>query len=79
MSFSDQFSGISVAPYKIGSTVKLEIFVDAASAEIFVDGGDLVMTEIFFNYQPFSKLKVFAEGQSLTLVNAKCTGINSIW
>ncbi|WP_321347830.1 glycoside hydrolase family 32 protein [uncultured Draconibacterium sp.] len=79
MSFSDKFSGISVAPYKIGTTVKLEIFVDAASAEVFVDGGDLVMTEIFFNSQPFSKLKVFAEGQPLTLTNAKFANINSIW
>lgn len=35
MSFSDQFSGISVAPYEVASTVKLEIFVDAASAEVF--------------------------------------------
>ena len=79
LSFSDQFSGISVAPYKIGSTVDLEIFVDAASAEIFVDGGDLVMTEIFFNSQPLSKLKVFADGQALTLMNAKFSGISSIW
>ena len=79
MSFSDKFSGISVAPYSIGSTVNLEIFVDAASAEVFVDGGDLVMTEIFFNSQPFSKLKVFADGQPLTLINAKFANINSIW
>ena len=79
MSFSDKFSGISVAPYKIGSTINLEIFVDAASAEVFVDGGDLVMTEIFFNSQPFSKLKVFAEGQALTLTSVKFAGINSIW
>ncbi|WP_297099303.1 glycoside hydrolase family 32 protein [uncultured Draconibacterium sp.] len=79
MSFSDKFSGISVAPYKIGATVKLEIFVDAASAEVFVDGGDLVMTEIFFNSQPFSKLKVFAEGQPITLTSAKMANINSIW
>jgi fructan beta-fructosidase len=53
--------------------------VDAASAEVFVDGGDLVMTEIFFNSQPFSKLKVFAEGQSITLTSAKAANINSIW
>lgn len=79
MSFSDKFAGISVAPYEVGSTIKLELFVDAASAEIFVDGGDLVMTEIFFNSQPFSKLKVFAEGQPLTLKSAKFTSINSIW
>jgi fructan beta-fructosidase len=79
MSFSDKFPGISVAPYEVGTTVKLELFVDAASAEVFVDGGDLVMTEIFFNSQPFSKLKVFAEGQSITLTSAKAANINSIW
>jgi len=79
MSFSDQFSGISIAPYDIGSTVTFELFVDAASAELFVDGGNLVMTEIFFNSEPFSKLKVFAGGQPLTLTSAKLTSVNTIW
>lgn len=79
MSFSDKFSGISVAPYEIGSTLTLELFVDAASVEIFVNGGDLVMTEIFFNSQSFSKLKVFADGQALTLTSAEFANINSIW
>ncbi|WP_346860292.1 glycoside hydrolase family 32 protein [uncultured Draconibacterium sp.] len=79
MSFSDKFSGVSFAPYKIGSTVTLDIFVDAASSEIFVDGGELVMTEIFFSTQPFSTLKVFADKQALTLRRAEVTAIRSIW
>jgi fructan beta-fructosidase len=71
ISFSDMFSGIARAPYEIGSTVKLELFIDAASAEIFVDGGELVMTEIFFNTKPCSKLKIFAQGQPVTLNSAE--------
>ncbi|WP_340113233.1 glycoside hydrolase family 32 protein [Maribellus mangrovi] len=79
MSFSDKFSGIAFAPYKIGWTVKLEMFVDAASVELFVDGGELVMTEIFFNSQAFSKLQVFANGGHVSLTKAKFVNINSIF
>ena len=79
MSFSDKFSGIDKAPYETGSVAKLELFIDAASAEIFVDGGELVMTEIFFNSKPFSKLIVFADGQPVNLVKAEFVDVNSIW
>ncbi len=79
MSFSDKFSGIATAPYDVGSTLKLELFVDAASVEIFIDGGALVMTETFFNTQPFNKLKVFADGRPVTIAKAEFVDVISIW
>ena len=36
----------------------LEIFMDAASMELFVDGGEFVMTEIVFPQKPYNKLEV---------------------
>lgn len=79
MSFSDKFSGVASAPYVIGTSVKLELFIDAASAEIFVDGGDLVMTEIFFNSKPYSELQIFSKGKPITLKRAEIVALDSIW
>ncbi|WP_372775357.1 glycoside hydrolase family 32 protein [Mangrovibacterium sp.] len=79
MRFSDKFTGVDIAPYEANAKLKLEIFVDAASAEIFVDGGELVMTEIFFSTKPFTKLTVFAEGHPVTLTKSEIVSVKSIW
>ncbi len=79
LSFSEKFAHISTAPYQTGSTLNLEIFIDAASMEIFVDNGDLVMTEIFFSTQPFSKLKIFSNGQAISMTYSQLAEIKSIW
>ncbi|WP_163712752.1 glycoside hydrolase family 32 protein [Mangrovibacterium lignilyticum] len=79
MGFSDKFAGIDKASYEAYSQIKLEIFVDAASMEIFVDDGELVMTEIFFSTKPFTKLTVFSNGSPLTLTKSEFVDVNSIW
>ncbi|MBK5279114.1 MAG: glycoside hydrolase family 32 protein [Bacteroidia bacterium] len=40
--------------------VRLKLFIDIASVELFADDGTLVMTEIFFPNKPFSILKARA-------------------
>ncbi len=79
MSFSDKFPGVATAPYEVGSQLELEIFIDAASVEIFVDGGEMVMTETFFNTKPFNKLAVFADGQPVTIAKFEFIDVNSTW
>ena len=49
------------------------------SAEIFVDGGDLVVTEIFFNSKPYTKLQIFSKRQPVTLNRAEIVALDSIW
>lgn len=60
-------------------TVKLHLFFDVASAELFADGGANVMTEIFFPSEDFTQIKLFAEGGKTELLGGKVHQLQSIW
>ncbi len=77
--FSKEFAGISRAPYTVGAHLQLRIFVDVASTELFVDGGKLVMTDIVFPTENFTKLKVFSTGGDLLLEKAEFYSLKRIW
>ena len=70
-SFSPDFAKQpSIAPrLSTDKTVKLHLYFDVASAELFADGGANVMTEIFFPSEDFNQLKLFAENGTAQLVN----------
>ncbi len=46
--FSDKFNGISRAEYDARPILKLHLFIDASSVEMFVDDGRVVMTNLVF-------------------------------
>lgn len=77
--FAEEFTGTAVAPYSIGDKVRLHLFVDAASVELFVDGGRLVITELVFPTNNFSRLKLFSTGGDIQLTSTELYGLNSIW
>jgi fructan beta-fructosidase len=55
------------------------MFIDAASAELFVDDGKLVMTTIFFPVKNYSKLSVFSGKENVILRKAEFYELASIW
>jgi fructan beta-fructosidase len=77
--FSTKFAGISTAPYSAGPSLKLHIFIDAASTEVFVDDGGLVMTSIVFPTEKFNKIKLFSKGGDGFLNKALYYGLKRIW
>jgi len=77
--FSKEFAGVSRVPYTAGGNLQLRIFVDVASTELFVDGGKLVMTDIVFPTENFTKLKVISTGGDLLLENAEFHSLKRIW
>lgn len=77
--FSDKFTGTAWAPYAIKNQVQLHLLVDAASVELFVDEGDLVMTELLFPTEKFNKLSVFAENGKIELKSGSLISLNGIW
>jgi len=79
MSFSEKFTGIDYAPYIIGKEVQLHLYIDAASIELFVDGGKLVMTNCFFSTENFTKLSLFAEKGEIKLKSGSIVNLNGIW
>jgi sucrose-6-phosphate hydrolase SacC (GH32 family) len=76
--FSGRFAGITSAPYEAGDRLKLRIFLDASSAELFVDEGKLVMTNLVFPSESYTKLKVFSTSE-VTLENSVFYSVSSIW
>ena len=37
------------------------------------------MTEIFFNSEPYTQLKLYAEGGAIDLIEGAFANVNSIW
>jgi fructan beta-fructosidase len=79
--FSDAFADdVHEAPRQArGDTVRLRVFFDVASMELFADDGTTVMTEIFFPSEPFSRLAIYGEGGPATLVEGRAWRLEGIW
>ena len=69
--FSEKFAQSKyVAPAElIGNKMRIHVFIDVASTEIFIDGGKIVMTETFFPNEDFNRLRFFARDGSINLKN----------
>ncbi len=80
-SFSDAFATRQhTAPYRPpGDRMRFHLFVDKSSIEVFVDGGRLVMTELFFPAAPFNRTALFCEGGTMRLAEAVFYPLDSIW
>ena len=78
-SFSNKFTGVTQAPYVLKNQVHLQILFDAASVELFVDQGNLVMTDLLFPTESFKKIKAFSLGSGITLQNMEIVRLERIW
>ncbi|HUM47855.1 MAG TPA: GH32 C-terminal domain-containing protein, partial [Chitinophagales bacterium] len=67
------------APYKLSGTVTIRALIDAASAEVFIDGGKLAMTDIFFPQEDFTDLILYTEHGTVVLESGVVYGMESIW
>jgi fructan beta-fructosidase len=59
--------------------MKMHLFLDASSAELFVDDGILVMTSLYFPSENFTRLKLSSKGGSTRLENAEFHELDRIW
>ena len=76
--FSGKFAGISSSSYEAGYRLKLRVFLDASSLELFVDDGKLVVTNLVFPLEDYKILKVFSTSE-VTLTNSLFYSLPSIW
>lgn len=79
--FSDDFGkAIHYAPRIVDDKmVRLHLFIDVASAELFADGGATNMTDIFFPDEYFNKIKIYASGAPVKIWEAKGFSLDGIW
>jgi len=81
LSFSDKFGAkIHVAPRSSkDKTIRLHLFFDVASAELFADNGTTAMTEIFFPSDDFNRISLVAEGKPVTVLKGTMWQLKTIW
>lgn len=72
-SFSKEFAAVHKAGIKIETISNIKIFVDNSSVEIFINDGELVMTELVFPTYP---LTIISLDKS---IKYQLTPIKSIW
>lgn len=70
---------LATAPrHSTSDTLKLMVYLDAASIEVFADDGSTAMTEIFFPSEDFTHIRFFATGGSAQLSGTAHT-LKGIW
>ena len=72
--FEESFASVHTFSYEDISLHQLDIYVDRSSIEIFLNGGQKVMTEIVFPQEPYQIVDV-----KTTDVKASITPLYSIW
>lgn len=77
--FSERFAGVATAPYEPGKTLKMHLFIDASSVELFIDEGKLVMTSLFFPAENFTKLRFLSGDESTYPEKIDYYKLGSIW
>ncbi|MCU0358928.1 MAG: glycoside hydrolase family 32 protein [Cyclobacteriaceae bacterium] len=78
--FSDQFAGVHYAARSSDSpTLKLHLYIDVASAELFADDGTTCMTSIFFPNEDYTSFRLFAEGGDVTLTDGFWHRLTSVY
>lgn len=77
--FSEAFSGVHTAFFDpVADKLKVQLWVDASSIELFVNEGELVMTEQYFTTNPLNQVKFDTKDQAL-LVQGRIAQVNRIW
>jgi fructan beta-fructosidase len=72
--FSDVFPAIHEASLNSITPTKVQVFVDASSVEVFINDGELVMTELLFPTAPYNKVNVYGKVDKFIV-----SPIGSIW
>lgn len=80
VSFSSSFPNIVSAPLKTSNgIIKLHIFIDQSSIEIFANNGEIVMSSLIFPYPSNKLIQLFSENGTTILKSFSAYNLKSIW
>ena len=79
--FSDKFATAAHYAPRVStdSVVRMHIYIDNASIELFADGGATALTDIVFPRDDFSTMRLVATGAPVRLRYATVSALRSIW
>jgi fructan beta-fructosidase len=76
----DFATGLHTAPWPLSDNkLRLHLFVDWSSVEVFVDNGRLVMTEQIFPTEPYNQVELLASNGRVHLQKAQLWPLQAIW
>ncbi len=79
-SFSESFAIVQEAPLKMkNGNLKLQIFVDTSSIEVFANDGEVAVTSLFFPNETAKQVSLFSKEGSTNVPVLKLTELASIW
>ncbi len=78
--FSDKFATAVHRAPRIGtdSIVRMHVYLDRASSELFADGGATALTDIYFPTEDFVALRLVVKGAAVQLRYAAISGVRSM-
>lgn len=77
-SFSPDFKSVQTAPtYFSKENLKIEVYKDASSVEIFINDGEWVMTSLYFSEQDLNQMKISSDLKVSARI--KASDFKSIW
>jgi fructan beta-fructosidase len=79
VSFSKDFPGRHAARLEKNASVKLHVFVDRSSVEVFANDGERVLSERIYPPPGSDGIEVYAKGAGGRIVSLTIWELNSIW
>ncbi len=78
--FQEDFSGVHSAPVQeLTDSLAFTIYVDHSSIEVFLNNGQVVMTEIAFPTKPFQFLDIDVSASDALWLDGSVEALRSIW
>ena len=77
--FGNGFAGVHHAPMAMPESLELRLYLDWSSVELFVNDGEIVMTDIFFPESRMNKITLWAENGDLAVKGGEAFLMKRIW
>ena len=78
--FSSSFPSVQEAPIVLkNNRVKLQLFIDTSSIEVFANDGEIAVTSLIFPSELSKELVLFSNDGITNVVDLKITELDTIW
>lgn len=77
--FSQRFAAKHFAPFTDVKLLTIKALIDNSSIEVFVNGGSIALTDLFFPNEDYTHLEVYSKGGNAELTSGNIYPLKSIW
>ena len=77
--FSSKFAKKHAAPFLDSKELTIKALIDNSSLEVFVNGGKIALTDLFFPNEDYTLLELYSKGGNAELIKGEVSPLKSIW